>query len=358
MIIRTGTNRMIITGPGPLKIVVNHPSLEEAVRHYETEDIPESQVIDMISWHARNGDARATMWLAHFALEGRCSVPKDPVQAQAKAKTVIAEVSNLAQKGDTQAEFLLGAAYREGLAVDTNLDQAQIWYTKAAASGEITANYNLGMLFKCGCVPPDINKSREYFTQAAKLGSKRAISVLEQIHDNGKEAQFETLRKNTLVQVLGMQLLGAIETLTKNGLISDPKAYMEETDAKLKRYVFRFDGIIMETKQDGRVTSVEGHAKDSLGPQQFKGTVPFDVTWNATDVTVKQVLGESDDLDLFQSGHTESVMYRIRNVNLVLFFSSQNSDKLKFWRVFEMWPVNYDLPMPPPETNSIAVPTL
>lgn len=52
----------------------------------------------------------------------------------------------LAEKGDADAAFNLGQAYRLGRGVDLNLGAAQTWFERAAGSGHLDAQTTLGLL--------------------------------------------------------------------------------------------------------------------------------------------------------------------------------------------------------------------
>src|SRR3954465_13190453 len=52
----------------------------------------------------------------------------------------------LADRGDADAQFNLGQAYRLGRGVPTSLGQAKTWFERAAASGHLDAQTTLGLL--------------------------------------------------------------------------------------------------------------------------------------------------------------------------------------------------------------------
>src|SRR5690349_19447969 len=57
----------------------------------------------------------------------------------------------LAEKGDADASFNLGQAYRLGRGVPMNLGAAQVWFERAARAGHMDAQTTLGlMLFQNG----------------------------------------------------------------------------------------------------------------------------------------------------------------------------------------------------------------
>jgi uncharacterized protein len=80
----------------------------------------------------------------------------------------------LAEKGDADAAFNLGQAYRLGRGVATNLAAAQTWFERAAAKGHIDAQTTLGlMLFENG----DKVAGLRWLKQAADKGEPRALLI-------------------------------------------------------------------------------------------------------------------------------------------------------------------------------------
>lgn len=54
----------------------------------------------------------------------------------------------MAQKGNPDAEFLVGQMNEEGRGTPKNIDQAIVWYKKAAANGNTQASKRLKALSK------------------------------------------------------------------------------------------------------------------------------------------------------------------------------------------------------------------
>ena len=80
----------------------------------------------------------------------------------------------LAEKGDADAEFNLGQAYRLGRGVPTNLAEAKDWFERAAAKGHVDAQTTLGLLlFQNG----DQAEGLKWLKQAAEQGEPRALLV-------------------------------------------------------------------------------------------------------------------------------------------------------------------------------------
>jgi hypothetical protein len=80
----------------------------------------------------------------------------------------------LAEKGDADAQFNLGQAYRLGRGVPINLGMAKSWFERAANSGHLDAETTLGLLlFQNGDQPQGL----KWLKQAAEKGEPRALLV-------------------------------------------------------------------------------------------------------------------------------------------------------------------------------------
>ena len=80
----------------------------------------------------------------------------------------------LAEKGDADAAFNLGQAYRLGRGVATNLGAAQTWFERAASKGHVDAQATLGLLlFQNG----NQAEGLKWLKQAAEHGEPRALLV-------------------------------------------------------------------------------------------------------------------------------------------------------------------------------------
>jgi TPR repeat protein len=80
----------------------------------------------------------------------------------------------LAEKGDADAEFNLGQAYRLGRGVPIDLGAAKMWFEKAANAGHLDAETTLGLLlFQNG----DQVAGLKWLRRAAEEGEPRALLV-------------------------------------------------------------------------------------------------------------------------------------------------------------------------------------
>jgi cell division septation protein DedD len=89
---------------------------------------------------------------------------------------------NLAEKGDADAAFNLGQAYRLGKGVPADSAQAKRWFETAATKGHVDAQVSLGLLlFDSGDRPVAMN----WLRKAADKGEPRALLVVGTALFNG-----------------------------------------------------------------------------------------------------------------------------------------------------------------------------
>jgi TPR repeat protein len=138
------------------------------------------------------------------------------------------------KRGEAEAQNLLGYLYHKGWCVKQDDQKAAHCYQKAAARGNASAMYHLGVCYDQGGrhVKQNINRAFKWYAQARRAGEKRALpairallfpewwaDVLEQVRENYRlntildlsdwpltEAQlivlFKALRGNTVVTSL------------------------------------------------------------------------------------------------------------------------------------------------------------
>ena len=75
-----------------------------------------------------------------------------------------------AEAGHSIAHHMAGVAYMEGEGVEKDIDQAIIWFTKAASFGLLGAMYVLASLYEEGTqIKQDLEKSKYWYDQAEKI---------------------------------------------------------------------------------------------------------------------------------------------------------------------------------------------
>ena len=118
----------------------------------------------------------AAILIASGAAPAAAQSVKAGIEAWQKAdySAAVAIWRPLAEKGDADAAFNLGQAYRLGRGVAVNLGAAQSWFERAARTGHVDAATTLGlMLFENG----NQTGGLRWLAQAADKGEPRAMLV-------------------------------------------------------------------------------------------------------------------------------------------------------------------------------------
>jgi uncharacterized protein len=92
-----------------------------------------------------------------------------------------------AEKGDAEAQRILGHMYRWGQGVPRDFAAAMSWYHKAAEQGNADAQYNLGEIYNGGYgVPQDYAAAASWYRKAAEQGDRYARFQLGLMYDDGE----------------------------------------------------------------------------------------------------------------------------------------------------------------------------
>lgn len=112
----------------------------------------------------------------------------------------IAELQELAEKGDAEAQYKLGSAYQLGEGVPQNELQAVHWITKAANQNYGDAQFNLGMVYRGGFgVPVDYVTAYMWLELGVANNSNKAFELRRELStqmtlDQIREAQYRAKR--------------------------------------------------------------------------------------------------------------------------------------------------------------------
>ena len=96
-------------------------------------------------------------------------------------------IRHLANRGNVEAQFNLGAMYENAQGVPANYQEAVKWYSKAAAKGNAAAQYNLGLMYANGKgTPRNSTEAIKWFRKAAEQGDAQAQYNLGVMFDEGE----------------------------------------------------------------------------------------------------------------------------------------------------------------------------
>ncbi|MBI4024734.1 MAG: sel1 repeat family protein [Verrucomicrobia bacterium] len=100
------------------------------------------------------------------------------------------EVKAKAEKGDAEAQSILGTMYQNGWGIKKNLQEAVKWYGKAAAQGNPTGQRMLGRMHEFGCgVARNDGEAIHWYRRAAEQGYPSAQYDLGHMCWEGKGIQ-------------------------------------------------------------------------------------------------------------------------------------------------------------------------
>ena len=109
---------------------------------------------------------------------------KEPLPSP-DAKPAVVETVDLegtrgkAERGDAQAQNVLGKIYAKGDLVKGGYKEAAKWYRKAAEQGDVKGQYSLAVLYVVGNgVPRDSKEAMKWYRQAADQGEELAQYAL------------------------------------------------------------------------------------------------------------------------------------------------------------------------------------
>ncbi|MFC0349152.1 tetratricopeptide repeat protein [Undibacterium danionis] len=102
-------------------------------------------------------------------------------------RTAFAGFNGLAERGNADAQHVLGIMYDSGQGVAKNEQQAAAWYRKAADQGHAGAQRELGISYANGQgVPKDEQQAVAWLKKAAEQGHALAQSGLGVMYANGQ----------------------------------------------------------------------------------------------------------------------------------------------------------------------------
>lgn len=136
---------------------------------------------------AFDGDVLARMWVARAYSRGRLGYPRDEGRARAIGEQLVGAVRRQADRGVTEAVFLMGTAYDEGLGVAEDPAEAMRWFQRAAAAGHTLAEHNIGNALAAGRgVVADPAAAVTWWTKAAAKGDAVPQLRLGEAYEHGR----------------------------------------------------------------------------------------------------------------------------------------------------------------------------
>ncbi len=165
------------------------PRITEAVGWYTgvAGRVDEGRARSLVEAAAGDGGAVSRMWLARAYSRGRMGLAADEARARELASSVLPEIRRLADADVTEAVFLMGSAYDEGLGFDVDPARAAAWFHRAADQGHVLARHNLGNAYAAGRGVPQSDAMAVYWwRKAAEQGDTLPQVRLAEMYEQGR----------------------------------------------------------------------------------------------------------------------------------------------------------------------------
>lgn len=94
----------------------------------------------------------------------------------------------LAAKGDTRAQYSIGRLYEKGHGVDSDLNEALVWYRKSADGGYADAQYRVAVayVYGVGGYRRDHKAAIQWLSRAGENGHRKSQKFLVRIYETGE----------------------------------------------------------------------------------------------------------------------------------------------------------------------------
>ena len=163
--------------------------LAESIKWYTGEmgQVDDERARSLLESAVETGDPLAIMWLARVYSTGSMTFDADKAQAIKLAASVLSDIESMADGGNTEAMFLMGTVYAEGLAKPVDPERAVDWYRLAAANGNTLALHNMGNVYASGTgVPQSHEQAVNWWRLAAEKGDAIPQLRLATMYEEGR----------------------------------------------------------------------------------------------------------------------------------------------------------------------------
>src|SRR5512141_2304741 len=133
-------------------------------------------------WYMRRPTAALILIASFLSFLVACPILAGPLEDSVKAyrrgdfNTAYQLIKPQAEKGDADAQFILGFLYDEGKGVPQDYAEAAKWYGRAAKQGNKSAQHNLGLIDDQGQVSKDRAEMGKWHRRAVEPGNAAARS--------------------------------------------------------------------------------------------------------------------------------------------------------------------------------------
>lgn len=164
-----------------------NPEQKEALRAWTRARLGESVKVSFTLEDGPTEEVTVPLSMAlpgSFQLAG-ISLPKDASAGRESRAEEIAALRAKAEAGDVEAQLQLADEILYGAPMD--IEEAVVWWRKAAEQGSCEAMYHLGCVYSCGAgVPADDTEAVAWWRKAAEAGDALSQEELASCYYDGK----------------------------------------------------------------------------------------------------------------------------------------------------------------------------
>ncbi len=139
------------------------------------------------------GSQLAHMFLENAAKPGSGVNPDSPVmilmRGSADDSELLPAILELAEKGDSDAQYAAGLAFKNGFGTECSGDDGRTWFARAAEDGHPLALHRMGVCYMLGMgVPESPERALELFEKASGKGLAEASKEIAWMYGTGSGA--------------------------------------------------------------------------------------------------------------------------------------------------------------------------
>lgn len=132
---------------------------------------------------AMNGDKAAMYQLGLQYLRGTDGIAQDTNEG-------LKWITGAANKGEENAQFMLGYLYYSGTEIPKNESEALKWFLKCVRPRDFEVHYIIGMIYAYGTsMTPNYTEAFKWFYRAAKGGNVQAQFIMGEFYHNGYDME-------------------------------------------------------------------------------------------------------------------------------------------------------------------------
>ena len=139
-----------------------------------------------------------------------------------------------AERGDAEAQFILGIMYDDGEGVPPDYAEAVLWYRRAAEKGLVVAQFMLGLMYAEGeDVPQDYAEAVRWYRRAAEQDNADAQFKLGVGYDNGYGVPQDLVQAHKWYNLAASRASGVDQDLREKAVRSRDRIAARLTPAQL-----------------------------------------------------------------------------------------------------------------------------